>query len=243
MLLIDAGNSRLKWASSHSIAVVQQATGIEELRRSLPECKTTGARAAISSVRGAAYDADLVNLLEGRGYSVFMARAEKQRKGLKCGYDNPRRLGIDRWLAMLAVWSGKGGPFVLVDLGTAITIDAVDSDGQHLGGLIHPGIKIQKEALANAASALRIASEVAVSASVELASDTASAMANGSLVMICRAITSVLEMTKTDPAALYITGGDAEALRVCFDRSQFESGLVLKGLKLLAESVDTDTAV
>jgi type III pantothenate kinase len=67
--------------------------------------------------------------------------------GLKIGYDNPAEVGADRIVNSVAAFTKYGGPCVVVDLGTAITFDAVSKSGRYLGGLICPGVDIGAEAL------------------------------------------------------------------------------------------------
>ncbi len=67
--------------------------------------------------------------------------------GLKIGYDEPAEVGADRIVNSVAAFRKYGGPCVIVDLGTAITFDAVSASGRYLGGLICPGIGIAVEAL------------------------------------------------------------------------------------------------
>jgi type III pantothenate kinase len=67
--------------------------------------------------------------------------------GLRICYDNPREVGADRVVNSVAAFRKYGGPCVIVDLGTAITFDAVSANAEYLGGLICPGITIAVEAL------------------------------------------------------------------------------------------------
>ena len=63
------------------------------------------------------------------------------------GYRDPERLGVDRWLALIAARERSKQPTVIVDAGSACTIDLLDSEGRHLGGYILPGLTAMGEAL------------------------------------------------------------------------------------------------
>jgi len=67
--------------------------------------------------------------------------------GLVNSYEEPQRMGVDRWLAMAGARGQGEGPFCVVDAGTAITVDQVDGDGRHLGGWIVPGPALAAGAL------------------------------------------------------------------------------------------------
>ena len=84
-------------------------------------------------------------------------KAEAQQGALINGYMEPERLGVDRWLAMLAVIEEEQPevPICVIDCGSAITIDAVNAKGEHVGGLIVPGISMMRNALVKGTSGIR----------------------------------------------------------------------------------------
>lgn len=69
------------------------------------------------------------------------------KTGMNIKYDNPREVGADRIVNAVAAYEKYGGPLIIVDFGTAVTFCAVSKDGDYLGGVITPGIKISSEAL------------------------------------------------------------------------------------------------
>ena len=96
--------------------------------------------------------------LESMAHRAFGVTAEVVGPGLKTGmrilYDNPREVGADRVVNAVAAYERYGGPTVVVDFGTATTLDCITADGAYLGGLIAPGFGISADALFRSASKL-----------------------------------------------------------------------------------------
>jgi type III pantothenate kinase len=143
-LLIDLGNSRLKWLWSRGVELDLDSAGRGDLAALGRACQspdaTRPAVVLIASVAAAERTAQVVDLCAGL-WSVQprLLVAEAEQMGVRNGYLDPARLGVDRWLAILGAVSHYGKPVVVWDLGTATTLDAVDATGQHLGGWILPG--------------------------------------------------------------------------------------------------------
>ncbi|MEQ1439776.1 type III pantothenate kinase [Fontimonas sp. SYSU GA230001] len=149
-LLLDIGNSRLKWALAsgdgllHTGAALHHgdpAATVVELPPDVPD------GIWVAHVTGAAHEAALAQALRQRyGLDPQFARSTAQWRGLRSAYDEPQRLGVDRWLVMIAAWAEQPSAFCVVDAGTALTIDGVDGRGQHLGGVICAGLHTQQRA-------------------------------------------------------------------------------------------------
>ena len=141
-LLLDVGNSRLKWQLRRQGSVV--ARGLGELAGADPLTDFPPAAPvkaiAISAVTADEVLAPLLRHLERR-FSVEPRCywAEAGRGGLRNAYEDLRRMGADRWHGMYGAWLRHRSGFVVVDAGSAVTLDYVDAGGQHLGGFILPG--------------------------------------------------------------------------------------------------------
>jgi len=123
---------------------VERAVGRLELPRA--------PAAWVSHVLGPAVETKLSTVLRERaGAQARYARTRAELAGLRAAYAEPQRLGVDRWLAMLALWTERRQAFCVVNAGTALTFDAVDAAGRHLGGLIAPGLATAQSAIRNAA--------------------------------------------------------------------------------------------
>ena len=152
-LLIDAGNSRIKWLYGSSVPGIVEAASYREDWRTklwrawhlLPEPK----RIAMSSVKNDDIVDDVATIADDLWHKpvhVFTAQKETNHT-LTVAYEDATLLGSDRYLAMLGARGLTHEPLCVVGCGTAITLDVVDRDGQHLGGLILPGIRLAENAL------------------------------------------------------------------------------------------------
>ena len=100
------------------------------------------------SVRTDEETAALVSLLTGAfGVSVACAAPAREMSGVRNGYEEFERLGLDRWLAMLGGFHLAAGACLVLDFGTAVTADFIAADGQHLGGFICPGMPLMRNQL------------------------------------------------------------------------------------------------
>lgn len=149
-LLLDIGNSRLKWALADDGCL--QRTGTVA-HHGDPAAAVHGLPAEplagiwVAHVTGAAHENALAQALRQRyGGDPHFARSAAQWQNLRSAYGEPQRLGIDRWLVMVAAWAEAPTAFCVVDAGTALTIDCADDRGQHLGGVICAGLQTQQRA-------------------------------------------------------------------------------------------------
>jgi type III pantothenate kinase len=157
-LLIDQGSSRIKWIGAMWSARTENwsldvttfgegdlddfTTAIDKGVMQPPE------EVLLSSVASDERMAALESAIAER-FSAKSIRLQSapQTCGVKNGYRNPDQLGDDRWMAIVGGASHYGLPFVVMDIGTASTLDAVDPDGRHLGGLIFPGPATMSDSL------------------------------------------------------------------------------------------------
>ncbi|MEW6373992.1 MAG: type III pantothenate kinase [Pseudomonadota bacterium] len=152
-LLIDAGNTRVKWALAHpdAHAGAWSASGAalhEGLAALGAEWQDAGVtRAVVSNVAGPELRARLAALLGSIEVDWFASSAE--RAGLVNGYREPQRLGCDRFAAAIGARAlAPGQALVVATCGTATTVDAVTADGRFAGGMILPGLALMAGALA-----------------------------------------------------------------------------------------------
>lgn len=236
ILELDIGNSRIKWrqlaADGQVVARGQHA------RRELPEGPLPWhdllpaqdiRRMRVSNVAGAEIAADLDRWARDQlGIAPEYARATAGIAGVISGYLEPERLGIDRWLALLAAWHELGRACVVADAGTALTVDLLDASGRHGGGYIVPGMRLMLDALLSGTSGVRpVPGTVVTLAAGQCTSD---AVLRG-----CTAMTVALIARSRGAAAwpVVLTGGDAGLLapwlaEPCLTRPE----LVLDGLRL-----------
>jgi len=162
---------------------------------------------------------------------VEIVRTANDYQGLKNSYEQIEKMGVDRWLVMLACWQQLKTGFIVVDAGSAMTLDIVDKSGQHLGGHIVPGLALQKQALQYGTDRVNFDQE-AKAVAFEPGTSTDEAVQNGCLTVLSSYITAMYQQYNVNESLpLVITGGDAvvlsEALNV---EHEVVPGLVLKGL-------------
>lgn len=159
-LLLDLGNSRLKWAvedvdgrhAGEPLAHSRQ--GLGDLAALLEAAR--GADSAWISSTALSLTQELLDAIaQGIGCPAHVYTSPKEGLGIRSAYDLPHTLGSDRFLAMAGARAQVDGSFLLVDAGTAMTIDFVDEGGQHLGGLIVPGPALMREALHRGTAGIR----------------------------------------------------------------------------------------
>src|SRR5262245_2832830 len=169
-------------------------------------------RVVVSNVGGAALGDALTQLAWERfGVRAEFAAVRHNAFGLRIAYAHPERLGVDRWLGMIAARARHAGALLIVGAGTAMTIDAVDVSGAHLGGLIVPGLATMKTSLLTATAGIRDAGDTAGVPEL-FSSDTGTAV-NGGVThalaaLVERAADELARRADAEPQ-LVLTGGDA----------------------------------
>lgn len=158
--------------------------------------------------------------------------------GVRNGYRDPAQLGIDRWAAAVAAFHAHGGPLLVADCGTALTVDHVDAEGVHRGGSIAPGWAAMRTALARNTRLTPQAVAGVVPEIPELGRDTTTAVAAGCMAAVAGLLDRAAARVSAPgqpPCRLLITGGDAETILAHLSSPwQHVPHLVLDGLGLLA---------
>ncbi len=249
ILLVDIGNSRAKCAvlrgqrpgASRAFPHRPGGTSLAALVRSAPRDVT---RVIAVSVAGARMERALAAAVKKRfGLRTEFMRSARSAAGVRNGYRDVWRLGADRWVAVIGAHALAGARAALVvNIGTAMTIDAVTASGHHLGGAIAPGPTLMYESLLSGTQGIRKrARGVRPNNGRRLfAADTASALAAGA-AFACAALVdrAVAEAARTQAARpmLLLTGGAAAALAP-YIKSPLRQvpDLVLRGLAVLARS-------
>ena len=233
ILLLDIGNSRLKWAVANG-ARLSRARAVPHRGRPgrvLRALKASGVREVwMAHVVGPLEREARAAIRRRFGVTPRIARTQKHCAGLRIAYANPARLGVDRWLAMLALWSAGHRSFCIATAGTALTFDAVDARGRHRGGLIAPG-------LATAWNAVRGSTRFALPPNPSrytrgLGTDTGACVRQGALY----ACAGLIERAAREAGGTrFLAGGDARTLHPHLDgRWIVKENLVLEGLLVYA---------
>ncbi len=237
--LFDLGNTRLKWARADALAADGAKVRAHDAASPEAACADVraGDRAWIASVATPERTQALEAALAARGAIVARAATRKRCAGVTIAYANPERLGVDRYLALLAAHARGRCDWLVAGVGTALTIDLLDADGRHHGGLIAPSPTLMREALTARAAHLPVAG----GAIVDFADDTDDALASGAIgaarALIAQSLRAARQRLDANPALL-VTGGGADALCEGWRRhAQRVPDLVLRGLRIHARTV------
>lgn len=229
--LFDLGNTRLKFAPVLSGGEIGETVALAHVdgdiaALALPQ----GAVAHVASVASAATTVGLLDGLARRFGRIQIARTQAHCGPLRIAYAQPARLGVDRFLALLAAAHSRNATGVLlVAVGTALTIDLLDAGGLHRGGRIAPSPALMREALhARAAQLPATGGRL-----VEFAADTDDALASGcegaALALVERSLVEARRLLGATPA-LWLHGGGMAALLPHLPQAIPVPGLVLEGL-------------
>lgn len=160
------------------------------------------------------------------------AVSEAELGGVKNSYHEPQRLGVDRWLALLAAWQERKQPALIIDAGSAITVDWLDEQGLHRGGHIVPGLALLERALRSGTAGVR--AQIDTIGSVAPGTSTDAAVNQGVLAMAAGYLRYVLQEAwpGTEKARLLLCGGDGPVLEPFLPRpAEWRANLVLEGLR------------
>lgn len=239
-LLLDQGNSRLKWAlvadRDRFVARggIDQDTSFESVVGLFLELahKHNIETAAISAVSSSEHRQALFEAVaNSMGITPRIMESRASCAGLRNGYADPSRLGVDRWLAMLGARTHGCGPWLVVDAGTAMTVDAISAGGVHLGGYIVPGYRMQISMLG--ARTARVGDILPVVGS-GWGRETASAVGNGVALELAALVDRAsVELAEggDDTCRVVVTGGDADLLAPLLrTASKVDPDLLFRGM-------------
>lgn len=238
-LLLDIGNTRIKQAQLHDGELLPLPPAAYSREGIAAWCAENLSVAAppkavwVANVAGETVAADLTRWCQDNWQlTPVFVKSERVAGGVHNGYENAAELGVDRWLSLIAAHQRNAGPVCVISVGTALTVDAVTAAGEHLGGLILPGVALMQQALRQATHAVRVESELPVE--LTLARSTQAGVAAGSGYAIAGLIERVLEQLGRHDDTVWrawITGGGAAAVApLCRLPLHIERQLVLEGL-------------
>lgn len=243
-LLVDIGNSRVKWARLERGSLgAQRAAAYADWTRDDWRVLFEGApvtRVLAASVAGDASIAALdAAARAATGHGIERVSTQREAVGVVNGYADPRLLGVDRWLAVVGGYRRVRGACVVADIGTAATVDVVAADGRHRGGYIVPGPRLMVASLLASTSDLASFSSTSPpGATADFADNTRDAIERGCRVALAawleRCVRDAERLVGAAPRLL-VTGGAEPELRVFLNTPhEVVPDLVLRGLAELA---------
>ncbi|WP_455824000.1 pantothenate kinase [Pseudomonas graminis] len=243
ILELDCGNSFIKWRVLDSDRANVSAEGVAgsdmaliESLVALPGLLLT--RCRLVSVRAQEETSKLVDaLVECFGVVVSCAASARELAGVRNGYEDFERLGLDRWLAMLGGFKLASGACLVLDFGTAATADYIAADGKHLGGFICPGMPLMRNQLRTHTRKIRyddVSAEKALER-LQPGRTTVEAVERGCTLMLRGFVLTQLELARSywgDDFSIFLTGGDAELVADAVPQARLVPDLVFVGLAM-----------
>lgn len=239
ILEIDMGNTRLKWRiRDQQTKLAQGFIGIEEsldlLNDSIEPYRSAISAVLVASVVGARLEQALTEWCSG----YLALQPEFARSCAVCGlvrngYREPQLLGVDRWLGIVAAYRLVNRACIVVSCGTAITLDLIAQNGEHLGGFIAPGLNLMLDSLTSGTRQIKLTQAVS-SLDLSPAASTTDAVYSACAAMLVGLIDNgVRQLCKLDQSLefqIIFTGGDATKLLPFYPHARLIPDLVLDGL-------------
>jgi type III pantothenate kinase len=235
MLLLDVGNSRIKWARVESGHWVRQGVaGIAEwhVLQQVFASLSPPHKILVSNVAGDEAAQQVRTACAAWHCPVEFIGAKAEQCGVRNAYDQPAQLGSDRWAALIAAWHHERSACLVVSCGTATTIDALSGTGEFLGGLILPGVDMMRRTLAAGTAQLGMDQ----GSWREFPHNTADAIASGAIQATVGAILRQYELLGVPGARCLLSGGVADSVQphLKLPTLRVES-LVLQGLQIIGQ--------
>lgn len=246
VLLVDIGNTSIKWALNESGRLKDM------LQLQYPEDANDvffidclgnvnkPNKVLVTCVAGAeVWQAftDAINTL----WDIKVERVESKSNGygLINGYEKPSELGSDRWCALIGAYHEAVSGVIVIDCGSAITIDIVNQSGEHLGGYILPGLTMMKKSLGSNTAQVKVNTSAFEGNTISPAHSTSGCVAAGANLAAVSAIETVIKQQLTHSSNLkcFITGGDADLVAEHMMTEVVNmKNLVIRGLAFIAEN-------
>ncbi len=224
-LEIDAGNTRAKWRACDHRGVFDSGKDLQSALDDKPSWLSLVEEVWVSSV----HDEQNEWILKVFPQAQF-AKSQVSLAGLSNSYEDVHKMGVDRWLAMLAAWSkSPDQAHIIIDAGTALTLDIIDEFGRHVGGYICPGFSLMKNSLLSGTKRILLEDNWQVGR----------APGNSTQECVDRGVQDMVACWLEHHGALqpnskiWVTGGDGQRLVSLLSKPvQYEPDLVLDGLQV-----------
>jgi type III pantothenate kinase len=245
LLLIDIGNTRIKWARSSDGEIGEQLAAVhanwtrDDFIEQILEPDARADRVLIANVGGERMG-ELARTAIANTWQrePEFVHSPAEAAGIRSAYPEPAKLGVDRWLAVLGGRSLESRPICEVSVGTAMTIDGLDAAGRHLGGVIVPGPELMVSSLLKNTS--EIAQRTAGGSTKDelFADNTLGAIQQGAIhalaALVERAVETLQRQLGEAPALLFTGGASSRVQSAVQVPGRDIPDLVLRGLAVVA---------
>lgn len=250
-LLIDFGNSRCKWASLSGNAstcadnqdllevnayAYKSEDSIHRVQEVIEQiCFNSSQEIHAVSVLGDTFDKEFCAYVEKNlNIATKFHLSQINSYGVTLAYAKPSSYGVDRYAALIAAHHKSSEAKIVIDCGTATTVDVIDTSGKHLGGLIIPGMALMCASLVNKASGITLPKQAD---SMQLFNDnTADAVYSGSALVLKHGVRGIIQEIVgniNQHTTVYVTGGESHMLELDDIKHVNCPNLVLEGLRIM----------
>lgn len=249
ILLVDVGNTRTKWVlaeNNHMLTEIDVCLNQDVASSTIASLAEVVHKVSIANVAGEAMAQTLTNVMQAVEVPVTMVQTAQEACGVRNSYDYPETLGVDRWLSLIAAYDKQKASCLVINAGTAVTIDALSvpkaaNHANFMGGLIMPGVGVMLRTLANNTAQL----SVGEGSVMDFPTNTQDAMHTGCLIAVIGAIQrqwQLLQALDQQVPAILLSGGDAEMLikhlpADLAEKTIIVDNLVLRGLMRMEREV------
>ena len=229
---IDIGNTFLKWRLVSEQRVVQKGSVLtQDVAQTTFQSITDVVieKVRVGSVASVERDKQLAGICRHLWQiEPVFAKTSMQCAGVINSYQDPSKMGVDRWLAMIAAYKVVKKAVVVIDCGSAITVDYVTAEGKHQGGYIIPGLRLMRQSLLQNTAQVRFEKDQTRGVTHPGVS-TAEAVLHGSAYLF-KALAHELKRDLDSEVDMFITGGDGALMHELVAVGRFEPDLVMDGL-------------
>ena len=243
-VLIDLGNSRLKWAQQdagrwRTDATLLESEDMAPLLDRVWGGMTPPRQVVVCSVSEPRRLRTLEHWVQTRwSLAPRIIHSQAEQLGVRNRYRDPAQLGADRWAALIGARGLTSSAACVVDCGTAVTVDALSAQGEFLGGVIVPGLRLLRESLVRGTVAIKVTDGSDADC---FARSTADGVAAGTLFGLAGAVERLIHEYRRslgETMQVFLTGGDAPQLAPRLSVTFIPvPDLVLRGLARIADTL------
>lgn len=221
ILTVDIGNTRVKWVLYQDSVMLDHGVfgyTLETFREVVASAKMPlkDVEVFISNVSGLETERLFIEILNASGCKKYVfAQSQREQCGVTNSYGDFSQLGVDRWLAMIAGFNHEKKlpeeSVCVIDCGTAVTLDMVDTRGIHLGGVIAPGFQLMRSMLLQSANGISGLSKSMDVSSMSLAKTTDEAVDQGCAQILIGGLDAMISRyfsCQSSNMCCLVTGGD-----------------------------------
>ena len=245
ILEFDVGNTRTKWRVLSDVTspkVVERGVfSSRSLSEDMSEISSLClsehvSRIRLASVANLAFTQRLISALESNfSVAVEQVFTASRLAGVTNSYSDPSKMGVDRWMTIVAAYKRAQGACCVIDCGTAIKVEMIASDGCHRGGYILPSVDMMVDSLLSNTAQIANGMTDVSHGDLSLGRNTTDAVVGGANYLVCALRDKLFAQVANEGGyPVYVTGGNATAFLAGADVAEICPDLVFEGLAIAA---------